>query len=141
MRLLLSFLTSTVLLAQAPPPDSPKIQDIRRFFRVTNVGELAFADIRRNCELQKRANPDIPTEFWTELLKALKPGEFVERMVPIYDKHFSHEDIKAWNVFFETGPGQVFLKNQMVVLEESMIAGQSYVQEVGGPILQRLRKK
>ena len=28
--------------------------------------------------------------------------EFIERMIPIYDKHFSHNEIKAWIAFVET---------------------------------------
>jgi hypothetical protein len=141
MRIPLALFLSIVFALPMHASDSAKVQDIRRFFKLTNVAELSFADIKNNAELQRRANPQIPNEFWTELLKELKPEDFIERMIPIYDKHFSHEDIKAWITFFESPAGQAFLKNQRLVLQESAEVGQAYVQEIGGPILKRLRSK
>jgi uncharacterized protein len=126
---------------QAQAADPAKVVDIRKFFAVTNVEQTAFADIGQMMELQKQANPQIPAEFWPELRKALKPAELIERMVPVYDKHFTHEQIKAWIKFFESEPGQAFLKQQPAVLQESALAGQAYIQEVGGPILHRLKSK
>ncbi|OYW28535.1 MAG: hypothetical protein B7Z47_05710, partial [Chthoniobacter sp. 12-60-6] len=95
----------------AKEAESALTQDIRKFFKLTNVAELSFADIQNNIELQSRANPDIPAEFWKELVTKLNPQEFIERMVPIYEKHFSHAEIKAWIAFFESPHGQTFLKS------------------------------
>jgi hypothetical protein len=141
MRTPLALFISIAFTFQMQAGDQAKVQDIRKFFKLTNVAELSFADIKSNAELQRQANPQIPAEFWTELLKELKPEEFIDRMIPIYDKHFSHEEIKAWIAFFETPAGQAFLKNQRLVLQESAVVGQAYVQEIGGPILNRLRNK
>jgi hypothetical protein len=141
MRPLLALSFSIAFTLQVHASDPAKVQDIRKFFKLTNVAELSFADIKNNAELQRQANPQIPAEFWTELIKELKPEEFIERMIPIYDKHFSHEEIKAWIAFFETPAGQAFFKNQRLVLQESAIVGQAYVQEIGGPILNRIRSK
>lgn len=141
VRNILAFVLLITSAAQAQSSDVGKTQDIQKFFKLTNVAELAFADIANNLELQRRANPDVPEKFWKELLMGIKQEEFLARILPIYDKHFSHEEIKAWVAFFESKPGQAFLKNQRVVLEESAKAGQAYVEEVSGPILQRLEKK
>ncbi len=141
MRTPLALFISIAFTFQVHASDPAKVQDIRKFFKLTNVAELSFAGIKSNAELQRQANPQIPTEFWTELLKELKPEEFIDRMIPIYDKHFSHEEIKAWITFFETPAGQAFFINQRLVLQESAVVGQAYVQEIGGPILKRLRNK
>ena len=106
-----------------------------------NVEEFAFADMKERAELQRQSHPEVPDKFWNELFKQLKPEEFSSRMVPIYDKHFTHDEIKAWIAFFESAPGQAFLKNQTVVLQESARAGQAYVEEVSAPILKRLQNK
>lgn len=140
LRTLFIFIFSAALTLQAQAGDAEKLQDIRKFFKLTNVAELSFADIENNAEIQRRANPQIPAEFWDELLKELKPAELIERMVPIYDKYFSHDEIRAWIVFFESTAGQAFLESQQQVLKESALAGQAYVQEVGGPILKRMQK-
>jgi len=139
--LLITIFFSCALTAQAKEGDSPMVQDIRKFFKLTNVAELSFADIKSNIELQSRANPDVPAEFWKELLTKLKPQEFIDRMVPIYEKHFSHEEIKAWIAFFESTHGQSFLKSQIVVLQECSVAGQAYVEEVAAPLLKKFEKK
>lgn len=139
--LLITILLSCALPAQAKEAESALVQDIRKFFKLTNVAELSFADIKNNIELQSRANPDVPAEFWKELLTKLSPQEFIDRMVPIYEKHFSHEEIKAWITFFESPHGQAFLKSQVVVLQECAAASQAYVEEVAAPLLKKLEKK
>jgi hypothetical protein len=139
MLLRASFLLCVLFSFQAKASDPSKLQDIRRYFVLTNAAETIFADIKNAAELQRRGNPQITDEFWKELFSELKPGEIVERLVPIYDKNFSHDEIKAWNQFFESPAGQVFIKKQPEVINEGNIVGQAYVQEVGGPILRRLR--
>jgi hypothetical protein len=139
--ILITLALSWAFWAQAKDADSPLTEDIRKFLKLTNVAELSFADIKNNIELQSRANSDVPAEFWKELLNKLKPQEFVERMVPIYEKHFSHEEIKAWIAFFESPHGQSFLKNQVVVLQECSGVGQAYVDEVAAPLLKKWEKK
>ncbi len=139
--ILITIFLSCALTVQAKEGDSPMAQDIRKFFKLTNVAELSFADIKSNIELQRRANPDVPDEFWKELLNKLKPEEFINRMVPVYEKHFSHENIKAWIAFYESSHGQAFLKSQTVVLQESSAVGQAYVEEVARPLLEKLAKK
>jgi hypothetical protein len=126
---------------QGQPADSSKVQDIKRFFKILKLEELYSSDIRNNIELQKRANPQIPAEYWPEFEKRFKISEYIDRVVPIYDKHFSHEEIKAWISFFESPAGQSYLSKQSIVLEESGVVGKEYVQEIGAPILERLGKK
>ena len=123
------------------PADSPKVQNIRRFLKLTNTAELSFADIKNNAEMQRRANPQIPDLFWKELLKKLKPEELIERIIPVYEKHYSNEDLTAWVAFFESKSGQAFLNRQKVVLQESSVVGQAYVEEVAAPLLGRRKKK
>ncbi|MDB6005536.1 MAG: hypothetical protein JWR15_2523 [Prosthecobacter sp.] len=139
--LLITIFLSCSLTTQAAEAESPLTPDIRKFFKLANVAELSFADIQNNIELQSRANPDVPAEFWKELLTELKPEEFINRMVPIYEKHFSHEEIKAWIAFFESPHGQAFLKSQVVVLQECSVVTQAYVEEVAAPLLKKLEKK
>lgn len=139
MRITLVLALAILASGHAAAEDTSKDDDIRRFFAITNVAELAMVDIRQNIELQKRANPKVPARFWTELLEEIKPSEFTERMVPIYDRKFTHEQIKAWLEFFESDAGQAFLNNQRAVLEESAAVGQAYVQEVSGSVARRLK--
>lgn len=139
--LLITLFLSCALAAPAKDAAPTIIQDIHKFFKLTHVAELSFADIKSNMELQKRANPNIPAEFWTELLNKLNPQDFLDRMVPIYEKHFSHEEIKAWIVFFESPHGQAFLKSQVTTLQECTAAGQAYVEEIAAPLLKKFEKK
>jgi len=141
MRIIFVILVSVLGAGQVRADDTSKIDDIRRFFEITNVAELAMADIKQSIELQKRANPKVPAKFWTELLDEIQPDEFIKRMIPIYDRTFTHEEIKAWLAFFESSAGQAFLKNQKAVLTESAKAGQAYVQEVSDSVARRLKLK
>lgn len=140
MRFIFAVLMALGISCPVLADDSTKEQDIRKLFNITNTAVLNYEETKKIAELQRRANPQIPPAFWTELFNELKPEGFIDRMVPIYNKHFSHEEIKAWIVFFESPFGQAILKKEPVALQESTAACQAYVQEVGGPILRRLNK-
>jgi uncharacterized protein len=82
------------------------------------------------ASLQKQM-PTVPQEFWTRFEKKMDMRELLERIIPVYDKYYSLEDLKAVNAFYESPVGQKVLSTLPQVMQESMQIGQAWGESVG----------
>jgi len=89
----------------------------------------------------KKALPQIPVEFWNEFSAEVNTDDLVNLIIPIYDKHVSHADIKELIKFYESPLGKRFIEIQPVLLRESMVVGQKWGQQLGQKIMQKLQEK
>ncbi len=86
----------------------------------------------------KQAIPDVPDEFWTKFLAKVDANELVELIVPIYAKHFTHDEIKQLLAFYQTPLGQKMIANQPAIMQESMEAGQEWGGQLGRQVAKEL---
>jgi hypothetical protein len=79
------------------------------------------------AEVQK-ATADA-TERIQAMLKAIPTDELLDAMIPVYQKYFTHSDIKAINEFYESPTGQKMLKNMNSMMMEAMQAAQGVMKK------------
>lgn len=79
----------------------------------------------------KAQMPQVPELFWTKFQQKMNTRELVEKIIPIYDKYYSTEDIKAVNAFYETPAGQKLLSTLPQVMQEAMKVGQEWGEKIG----------
>jgi hypothetical protein len=137
----LLLLTSSMVAAQAQVQSAAKHDDIKKLLALTGARAIGLRASAQVLEMYQKAHSEIPAEVWQEILHEAKArlDEFVvERLVPIYDKHLSHEDIKALIVFYESPLGTKLLQVMPQMSQESMIAGQSWGREFAESVQQKL---
>ena len=80
--------------------DSAKVADIRRLTENTPHTDL-FWQIMTQIKTEDLQGPqEMPEQLRNDFLNALDPNNFVDQVViPIYDKHFTHEEIKQFIEF------------------------------------------
>ena len=76
-------------------------------------------------------DPQIPERFVQRFIERFDPDELINRIVPVYDKYYTREDVKQIIQFFETPLGRKFLETSPQLMQESMTVGQQYGAEVG----------
>ncbi|HSI04056.1 MAG: DUF2059 domain-containing protein [Myxococcota bacterium] len=131
-----------VLLAvMATPAPSPKEADIRRLMELTTTSELAGQITQQMLESFKAAFTKVPDATWTELKKELTPDDLLAKIGAVYDRHFSHDDIKALIAFYETPLGKKLLKELPAVTLESLEVGQTWGRAMGQRMMERLEAK
>lgn len=149
VRAILSFLLFALLPApaQAAPQqktDTAKDAAIRRLVEITGGKKMmeqmiAQMTAQLKPELLKTAPPgprgqQIVEAYIQKIQARAGRGELMEQMIPIYDKHFSREDIEGLIGFYQSPLGQRFLQVMpRIVGESSMIGlrwGQKIVQDV-----------
>ena len=79
------------------------------------------------AEVQKATTEAI--ERFQLVVKAISPDELVEAMIPVYQKYFTHSDIKAINEFYGSPTGQKLVKNTIAMMMDTMQAVQPVVKK------------
>ncbi|MFL6235195.1 MAG: DUF2059 domain-containing protein [Thermoanaerobaculia bacterium] len=118
-----------------------KRRDIRRLLEVTGSAQLGQQILGQMIETFKKASPEVPESFWNEMMKDLDSTTMIDLIVPIYEKHLTHEDIKGLIAFYESPLGRKVTNMLPVIAQESMQAGQQWGMDVARRVQQRLEQR
>jgi hypothetical protein len=136
----LGLLLAAPLAAQPPEPDNAEArrQDIRSLLELTGSAKLGIQVMSQMLDAFKKASPEVPEEFWAELMKEVDPESMISLIVPIYEKHLTHEDIKGLIAFYETPLGRKVTGVLPAIAQESMAAGQQWGMEIARKVQAKL---
>ncbi len=115
----------------AAPIDPAKEAEIRKLLALT--GTVKMVDMMKKqmfAAFRQRAGM-LPAEFWDRMDKDMDSQQLVEKLMPIYDKYYSLDDLKAVNAFYQTPAGQHLLQSQPLILKDSMAIGQEWGRQAG----------
>ena len=142
--LLLVFLLPLAASAQ----DTPHRAQIRELMRITGSAELAtqFANFASQdmARQLRQARPDIPERaiavLQQEVMKIFEErvDGLLERVVPVYEKHFSPAEISDLLAFYRTPTGRKAIAVMPTVMNESVAAGQAWGRSLGPEIGRRV---
>ena len=108
-------------------------------------GEHSFNNVLEEIVSNaKEFRLDIPEETWKEIeieLKQLDKKELYDILIPIYEKHFTIEEIKEINLFLDTAAGKKFASKLPVLTTESMQAGKIWGITIAKKISDELKEK
>lgn len=141
--------------AETIPP--AKEADIRRLLEATGATRIGIvmteSVVRQMGEAFRQGRPDLPAglidsmsldvgKIFGEAMKA--KGGLVDRIVPLYHRQFTHEEIKGMLAFYESPLGQKVAQALPVLTQESVQLGQEWGESLGPriekAITQRMRK-
>ncbi len=147
-RTLLALALSLVCLApalaqQTAPADeaAAKRQDIRKLLEVTGSAKLGQQVLAQMMNTFRSTNPKVPDEFWDQVLKEFDAGTMIDLVVPIYEKHLTHDDIRGMLAFYQSPLGQKLIAVTPAITQESMQAGQQWGLGIAQRIQQRLEER
>ena len=85
----------------------------------------------------KQNNPQISSQYWDNSLKHVDYNELVQKLVPVYSKHFTEQEIVDLLNFYNTSTGKKMIEKMPVILEESMEIGRKW----GIELAQKIEKE
>jgi hypothetical protein len=121
----------------APPLDDAKAADIKRLLDLTGGARVGERMLDRLFEAERHAMPEVPESVWQEARRAFETRELVELIAAIWDRHFTHDEIRGLIAFYESPLGTRLREMQPVLLQESLFAGEEW----GRRALERLQEK
>lgn len=118
--------------------------DIRTLLTVNKTKESMQETIPMMIEQFKKMRPDIPAKVWSSLQKEMK-GEglkdLIERMIPMYKKHFTHTEVKELITFYKSPIGSKLAEKTPIMTQESFGIGQEWGQELGKKMAIKLKRQ
>lgn len=144
--LLCSCLLSTTLVCSSSHAENTKNQDIMLMLRLSGQLEsseqIISAMVPQLIQLITASNPNLPKSEINELMSFLESvlkqevPRLLDMLVPIYAKHFTHEDIQGLIKFYQSPLGSKLVQKQKLVLPESMKVGEIWGQQVAQKAIQ-----
>jgi hypothetical protein len=116
-----------------------KRQDIIRLLEISNTKLQAAQMFDLMLPNLKSMAPDVPLTFWTMIKSKLEVDSFVDLFIPVYDRHFSHDDIKKLIQFYESPIGKKLLDLTPLIAQESYRIGEEWGQKLAFDVLNELR--
>jgi hypothetical protein len=127
--------------APAAAQKAAKLKDIRRLLHLSGSDKLGDQVVDQMLgQFKAMAGPDVPASVWGSVRKEIKVQELIALIVPIYDRHLSHDEIKAIIAFYESPAGKKFVSVLPAITQESMSAGQTWGKQLAERIAARLKK-
>jgi hypothetical protein len=131
-----------------------KRADIEKLMRITGppdvTKKVSNFFIRQMSQAIKASRPDLPAKTYRilgeEINKVIEEkmtasGGFLDMVIPIYAKHFSHKDIKGLLKFYQTDLGEKTIKIWPLIFQESMILAQDWLKSLDPLIKKNVNKR
>jgi uncharacterized protein len=132
-------LTLVVLLWITANPvfsETEKAEDIRKLLKVSGIlDQLVYMhdSLLNNVSMMVTGTfPNVPEAFWEEfnqLLGKKEMDDLVERVIPVYDKHMSHETVKKLITMFETPFWDEWKEKMPLISREAGVIGSEWGRE------------
>ena len=137
---------SLVLSVGIPASSSPDIpsekeQAIRKLMEMIGTADLGVQVSQQLLSQIRPAFPQVPESLWAEVAESLDPAELTGLAIPIYDRHFTMEELQALIDFYTTPVGQKVVKKLPLVAQESNAIGQQWGETKALEIVQRLAEQ
>ena len=127
-----------VLVAGNTLSAQSKEDDIRKLLVMTGSADLGIQMMDYILASYTELLPEIPLVFFEEIRQVVSAESLIDIIVPIYDRHFTHEEIKDVIAFYNTPTGQKFIFSMPSITSESMAAGEAWGAELGRKIYHKL---
>jgi len=89
-----------------------------------------------------RSSDNFPEEFWQEVKKEFKKEDFLRATAyPVYDRHFTHEEIRQMLQIYQIPVMQKYLEKQSTLLKETSLLAMKWGYTVGEKIQRRMEEK
>ena len=132
---------STGISAENKTVNREKLNDIKNLLVMSGSSELGKQMMWQMINSFKGIMPNVPDNFWREFMNEADMDELMDKLVPIYDKYLSHDDIKELVKFYESSAGKRYVKALPQISKESMTIGQEWGEEIGKKVLKKLKEK
>ncbi|MEC9476476.1 MAG: DUF2059 domain-containing protein [Planctomycetota bacterium] len=116
-----------------------KRQDIKKLVDLQNSKEMGIQVMKTMLDSFRSSGLDIPDDFIEEFLDEVLFSELLDQLIPIYEKHLTHQEVKELIKFFESPVGKMLIQKQPLITQESMVVGMEWGRKVSLKVLQKLR--
>ncbi len=114
---------------------------IRQLLEVTGAAQMGTQMVDTLMTQMAPAFPSVPSKLWKEMAAMFDADEMTELVIPLYDKHFTLEEIQALAAFYESPAGKKFIATMPALMQDSMAVGNEWGQRKAAELIGRLKER
>ena len=121
--------------------ETEKEKDIKKLFEVSGIlrvlSDKQETFMNSVSMMISGAFPKVPDEFWTDfnqLVGEKEMNELIARVIPVYDKHMSHETVKKLIEMFEKPFWEEWKKKMPEISREAGVVSSQWGKEISQSI-------
>jgi hypothetical protein len=136
--------SSMIQYTDAPAPDDidpAKKAEIVKLLQATGTVKMTQQIMGQMISQFKMQNSRVSQDFWDRFEKEMNIQGLVDKIIPLYAKYYSLDDLKALNAFYQTPAGQRMLAATPQIMHESMQIGQDWGRQVVTHLMTELREE
>ncbi len=127
--------------AAVDPAAAAKRKDIRRLLELSGSAKLGLQMMDQMMGQFRGMMPNVPPEFWDDFRQGVDMDDLINLIVPVYERHFTHDDVRGLIAFYESDVGRKLVSVQPAILKDSMTAGEAWGRDIAARVTERLRVK
>ncbi|MCP4870592.1 MAG: DUF2059 domain-containing protein [Proteobacteria bacterium] len=116
-------------------------EDILRFLQLSGGLEGADVMLTTMVDSFRQMHPDVAPELWDQFLAEVDLEEFSMLIVPIYSRHFTHDEIRDAIAFYESPTGKKFAELAPTLTTEGMEVGRAWGMELAERAMEVVRQE
>jgi uncharacterized protein (TIGR02145 family) len=118
--------------------DQTKTDDIIKLMKVSGAEKLVEQMMDNIIAMYKQNRTGVPATYWDRFRKKFNFSEIIREEIPIYDKYYTHDEIKQLIIFYESPVGKKSVEISPVIMKEMMAIGQKWGEKIVQELLKEL---
>lgn len=119
----------------------PSEQQVHKLLDAVGVGRMLSQMNSQVSSMMRQSLPCVPVEYWQGFIDANASQQFVDRLVPVYQRHFTAEDIEGLVKFYNSPLGQKVINEMPVATAEGAQVGQQWANQRRAQLVEQLKQK
>jgi hypothetical protein len=120
--------------------EQPSEQQVRQLMTTIGLGKTLVQMSGQVAGMMQKQLPCVPAETWQNFIDANASEQLIGRMVPVFQKHFSAEDIDGLIRFYSSPLGQKVLTEMPQAMAEATQANAQWSHERMSQLVGQLQK-
>lgn len=141
MKYLLSIALLIGISFAANAQQKTKTENIRQLLVAMGAVKQVEQTFSLMMESYKQQATGADEKFWEDFAREVKAQDLVDMLIPIYDKHYSDEEIRHMLAFYSSPLGQKIVEKTPSVTQASYKAGEEWGRKIGEKVAARLQSQ
>lgn len=125
--------------AAAPAIDPEKENLIRQVLMLSGAAKMADQMLDAMMDSFKKSKLAVPDGFWDDIRKNADTNDLIERIIPVYARHFSDDDLRGLVAFYNSPVGKKYVAETPQITAESMAVGRAWGGDLAKTVVAKLK--
>jgi uncharacterized protein len=119
----------------------PTAQQVLQLFEAMHMSQVFSQMNSQMATAMAQAVPCVPASYWQGFIDAGSTGQILNRMVPVYQNHFTAGDVDGLLKFYRSPLGQKMTAEMPLAVAEGAKIGQQWGRERGQQMIHNLQQR